>query len=86
METVIQEVVVDNLKPKLYLRVIGDADEHVQIKRIESFSLAANATYTFVPLSHVSKPKQRIHELEQENSKLKELIDVYEKKLNSIKE
>lgn len=86
MEIMIQEVVVDKLRPNVYLRIIVDVNEHVQLKRIESFSLASNTTYTFVPLRHLSKPKQRIYELERENAKLKEQIDKYEKKYGSLTE
>lgn len=71
----LKSVSVEELKPTIALTpVIEPYGEGCRIHHIKSDSIARDGRDTFVPLRYVSKQKRRIFELEDENEKLRELL------------
>lgn len=73
----LKSVSVDGLKPIVTLTpVVESCGEGYRIHHINSDSIAHDGRDTFVPLRHVSKQKQRIFKLEEENAKLRDAMYV----------
>ena len=83
----LKSICINDLEPTITLTPVVELHgEKCRIHHIKSDSMAINGRDTFVPLRHMSKHKQKIFELEEENAKLRELVRVMHGELVSCED
>ena len=72
-----EEIKYDFTKPKTYMRPVFESleDGHVRLHHIDVEGSMEKCT--FARIGHMSKQRRRIFELEEENAKLRELVDAW---------